>query len=150
MSNVERGVSGRIKVIRLVGTNGSIQLTGEKLRNILSLKSTLLDINIIVPMQKSIEFDISDRVGNQDSKTVEINFPPTKEKGLFTDKKDMHRISGRPNEIIVISGLGFGHGVGLSQWGAKVMAEKGPQDDPTYFKKILKHYYQGVEIKKVF
>ncbi|MDF2634958.1 MAG: SpoIID/LytB domain protein [Pelosinus sp.] len=146
---IDRGVSGRVKIIRFIGTNGSIQLSGEKLRKILSLKSTLFDVHIILPVQKSIEFEITDKVGNQGSKKIEINLPPTSEKGFVTDRKDIHRISGRPNEIVSISGYGWGHGIGLSQWGAKAMAEKGPQDDPTYFKEILKHYYQGVEIKKL-
>jgi stage II sporulation protein D len=149
VSTTDRGVSGRVKIIRIVGTSGSIQLTGEKLRNILSLKSSLFDVRVVLPVQKSIEFEITDSVGNQGSKKVEINLPPTSEKGFFTDKEDIHRISGRLNEKIVISGFGWGHGIGLSQWGAKAMAEKGPQDDPTYFKEILKHYYQGVEVKKL-
>ena len=145
----DRGVSGRVKMIRFIGTNGSIQLTGEKLRTILSLKSSLFDVHIMLPVQKSIEFEISDGIGNVGNKKVEINLPSTSEKGYFTDKEDIHRISGRSNEIISISGFGWGHGIGLSQWGAKAMAEKGPQDDPTYFKEILKHYYQGVEVKKL-
>jgi stage II sporulation protein D len=149
MSTIDRGVSGRVKIIRIIGSNGSIQLTGEKLRKILSLRSSLFDIHVMLPVQKSIEFEITDSVGNQGNKKVEINLPSTNEKGFVTDKEDIRRISGRPNEIIVISGLGWGHGIGLSQWGAKAMAEKGPQDDPTYFKEILKHYYQGVEIKKL-
>lgn len=146
----DRGVSGRVKVIEVIGTTGSIELTGEKLRKILSLNSTLFDIRLMVPVQKSIEFQIADSVGNQSSKKVEINLPPTNEKGYVTDKEDLRRISGNPNETIVITGFGWGHGIGLSQWGAKAMAEKGPQGDATYFKEILKHYYQGVEIKKVF
>lgn len=149
MSKIDRGVSGRVKIIRIIGTNDSIQLSGEKLRKILSLKSTLFDLRIILPVQKSIEFEITDSVGNHGSKKIDINLPPTNEKGFVTDKNDIHRISGRPNELISISGFGWGHGIGLSQWGAKAMAEKGPQDDPTYFKEILKHYYQGVEIKKL-
>jgi stage II sporulation protein D len=149
MNMTDRGVSGRVKIIRFIGTNGSIQLSGENLRKILSLKSTLFDVHIILPVQKSVEFEITDKAGNQGSKKIEINLPPTNEKGFVTDKNDIHRITGRPNEIISISGFGWGHGIGLSQWGAKAMAEKGPQDDPTYFKEILKHYYQGVEIKKL-
>ncbi len=149
MDTTDRGVSGRVKNIRFIGANGTIQLTGEKLRTILSLKSSLFDVHIMLPVQKSIEFEISDGIGNVGNKKVEINLPPTSEKGYFTDKEDLHRISGRPNEIISISGFGWGHGLGLSQWGAKVMAEKGPQNDPTYFKEILKHYYQGVEVRKL-
>jgi stage II sporulation protein D len=37
--------------------------------------------------------------------------------------------------------LGYGHGVGLSQYGADGMAKKGSK-----YKDIVKHYYQGVEI----
>jgi stage II sporulation protein D len=45
--------------------------------------------------------------------------------------------------IFLFSGLGWGHGVGFCQWGAKGMAEAG-MDHRT----ILKSYYQGVEIGK--
>lgn len=37
---------------------------------------------------------------------------------------------------------GYGHGVGLSQWGAKGMAEQG-----SGYEEILKHYYQNIKIK---
>jgi stage II sporulation protein D len=40
-----------------------------------------------------------------------------------------------------IQGRGSGHGVGLCQWGAKVMAELGYS-----FDQILRYYYPGVEI----
>jgi stage II sporulation protein D len=43
----------------------------------------------------------------------------------------------------VFNGLGWGHGVGLSQEGAQGMAKKG-----YLFKDILKYYYKGVSIKK--
>jgi stage II sporulation protein D len=42
-------------------------------------------------------------------------------------------------------GAGWGHGVGLCQIGAAVMATKGFSTE-----KILKHYFKGVEIKKVY
>lgn len=42
---------------------------------------------------------------------------------------------------VIIETLGNGHGVGMSQWGANGMAEKGSE-----YKEILKHYYTGVEI----
>lgn len=46
--------------------------------------------------------------------------------------------------IIEIETLGFGHGVGMSQWGANGMGKQG-----NTFEEILKHYYTGVEIKKI-
>ena len=44
--------------------------------------------------------------------------------------------------FLLVTGYGAGHGVGMSQWGAKAMAERGES-----FSKILKHYYTGVQIK---
>lgn len=44
------------------------------------------------------------------------------------------------NEIEILT-TGYGHGVGMSQWGADGMAEQGYN-----YKEILKHYYTGVEI----
>lgn len=49
----------------------------------------------------------------------------------------------KSNEV-VINVKGYGHGVGLSQWGAGKMAELGYSYD-----KILKHYYTGIEIDKI-
>ncbi|RDV84509.1 stage II sporulation protein D [Ammonifex thiophilus] len=46
-------------------------------------------------------------------------------------------------ERVEISTVGYGHGVGLCQRGAKVLAEKGYD-----FRRILSHYYTGVEIVK--
>lgn len=45
---------------------------------------------------------------------------------------------------MIIETMGNGHGVGMSQWGANGMAEKGSK-----YKEILKHYYTGVEIVQV-
>jgi stage II sporulation protein D len=40
-------------------------------------------------------------------------------------------------------GKGFGHGLGLSQWGAMGLAEQGMN-----YEQILKHYYTGVTVTK--
>lgn len=52
-------------------------------------------------------------------------------------------VSQQGTEIIVTT-KGYGHGVGMSQYGAEGMAQSGYKYD-----QILKHYYQGVEIKKI-
>ena len=41
-------------------------------------------------------------------------------------------------------GKGFGHSVGMSQWGAQAMALKGAD-----YEQILKHYYRGIALTKV-
>ena len=45
---------------------------------------------------------------------------------------------------VVINTKGYGHGVGLSQYGAEGMAKEGYKYDD-----ILKHYYTGIKIKKI-
>jgi SpoIID/LytB domain protein len=45
---------------------------------------------------------------------------------------------------VLFRGKGFGHGVGMCQWGAKSMGEKGFTRD-----EILKHYYPGVKIARI-
>ncbi len=45
-------------------------------------------------------------------------------------------------KILVVSGYGSGHGVGMSQWGARYMASRGAKAE-----EILKHFYRGVKIK---
>lgn len=48
------------------------------------------------------------------------------------------------NKIKII-GKGYGHGAGMCQYGAMGMAEKGYN-----YKDILKHYYRGVHLEKVY
>jgi len=45
---------------------------------------------------------------------------------------------------VTVTTKGYGHGVGMSQYGALGMAKEGYTYD-----KILKYYYQGTEIKKI-
>ncbi|GHS90055.1 stage II sporulation protein SpoIID [Synergistales bacterium] len=44
----------------------------------------------------------------------------------------------------VFHGRGWGHGVGLSQWGAKTLSEQGWTAE-----RILEHYYSGAKVKKI-
>ncbi|MCM8767428.1 MAG: SpoIID/LytB domain-containing protein [Candidatus Omnitrophica bacterium] len=48
-------------------------------------------------------------------------------------------------ENIIFKGKGYGHGVGLSQWGARKMAEIGFD-----YKNILKFYFPYFQIKKIY
>lgn len=147
VNSFDRGVSGRIKELRFVGSSGSTVVSGTKLRTILGLNSTLFDIKVTLPAQKTVQFEITDSYGDRDTKTVPINVKPLPDK---SDKPTIRSLSGRANETIVFTGFGWGHGLGLSQWGAKAMAEKAPAGNTAYFREILKHYYTGVEISKLY
>jgi len=52
-------------------------------------------------------------------------------------------ITQNDNKVAVVT-KGYGHGVGMSQYGAQGMAKSGYKYD-----EILKYYYQGVELKKI-
>jgi len=53
---------------------------------------------------------------------------------LFTARRDA--------KGVFFEGKGSGHGVGMSQWGAYVMAKSGHT-----YRDILNHYYRGLEIR---
>jgi stage II sporulation protein D len=56
--------------------------------------------------------------------------------------KKVTALSSNSQNEFVFSGKGCGHGVGMSQYGAKGMAENGFD-----FKEILKYYYTGIEVE---
>ncbi len=52
--------------------------------------------------------------------------------------------AARPGEpVFLVSGRGWGHGVGMSQWGANGFARRGYD-----YRRILGHYYRGTTIGK--
>ncbi|MEO0539547.1 MAG: SpoIID/LytB domain-containing protein [Cyanobacteria bacterium P01_A01_bin.105] len=63
--------------------------------------------------------------------------------GLRSTKIDSITVN-LAQDLLLISGRGFGHGIGLSQWGARGMAEQGSSYD-----QILRHYYQGTQLSTV-
>ena len=52
---------------------------------------------------------------------------------------------GIDGDTVTFTGRGFGHGVGLSQWGAYALAERGEAAED-----IIRHYYSGVDIAKLW
>jgi len=102
----ERGESGRIKRLALVGDKGITMLYGElEIRRVLS-DSHLYSSCFVVDYER----DSADQI----------------------DK-------------VILHGAGWGHGVGLCQVGATMMAVRGVKYDH-----ILTHYYRGASLKKIF
>ena len=62
---------------------------------------------------------------------------------FVVDKMDTDS-EGIPARFI-LTGAGWGHGVGLCQIGAAVMGQQGYKYD-----EILLHYYNGAEIKEIY
>lgn len=76
------------------------------------------------------------RVGNKNLRGVEL-------RKILNLNSTNFSVSYKGNDII-FSCRGYGHGVGMSQWGANAMAKNGAGYD-----EILKHYYNGVDIEKI-
>ena len=49
------------------------------------------------------------------------------------------------NDTLTLSGKGYGHGVGMSQWGAYAMAEEGKDA-----REIIQRYFRGVDIVQMW
>ena len=78
-------------------------------------------------------------------KKIKINnveFTGNKISTTFNLRSTSFTINKEGNKINITT-TGYGHGVGMSQYGAQGMANEGYKYD-----EILKHYYSGVKIKK--
>ena len=68
-----------------------------------------------------------------------VRFKFIEDKKVLSDNESL----SVPNEKnLIVFGQGSGHGVGMSQWGARFLASKGIKAE-----RILKHFYKGVKIK---
>jgi len=86
---------GRVITLQLQGSDGTRLLSGNEVRQVLNLRSTLF------------------------SMTVQGN-------------------------TVQIQGRGFGHGIGLSQWGAHNLSRQGYS-----YEQILAHYYRGATLARI-
>ena len=90
--------------------------------------------------------DIKERTSSNRIKTIVINgkeFKGTAFRKLLGIRSTDATIEIKNNKVYIIT-RGYGHGVGLSQYGANEMAKKGYTYD-----EILKYYYKNVEINNV-
>ncbi|GEL77241.1 stage II sporulation protein D [Tenuibacillus multivorans] len=97
---------------------------------------------------ESSSIQVSNTVRTESSRIKEI----TINNKTFTGREVRELLGLRSNDFtietkgdhIIFTTKGYGHGVGMSQYGANGMAEEGQT-----YKDIVKHYYQGVEIANV-
>lgn len=71
-----------------------------------------------------------------------VDFRKTVGYGVVKSTNFEVRMSGTD---VVLTGRGYGHGVGLCQWGAKKRAEDGFS-----YREILSYYYPGTVLKKLY
>ncbi|MBR1689067.1 MAG: SpoIID/LytB domain-containing protein, partial [Prevotella sp.] len=125
-----------------------VEYTTEQLSQLVSekLKDDFGDIIDLIPLERGKSGRISKLriVGTKKSFTI------GKELEIRRALSETHLYSSafvvdKTATGFVLTGAGWGHGVGLCQIGAAVMGQKGYKYD-----EILLHYYRGAEIKKIY
>lgn len=119
----DRGVSGRIKTVVFKGTKGTATMTGNDMRSAFGLKSTLFDFYFGNNVPDNID---KDKVKRADELKI-----------------------GKAKELTLV-GYGWGHGLGMSQWGARQMAEASDKKEKDVYLNILKHYYTNIKVEKAY
>lgn len=99
-----------------------------------------------LPYNETLTVEITSQTATGRIKTLKINGTE------FNGRDFASKLSLRSNcftisqneQNITITTKGFGHGVGMSQYGANGMAKEGYN-----YKKILEHYYSNTKIEKI-
>lgn len=145
----QKGVSGRWSAVRVTGTEGTTEVRSEDLRRALGLNSSLIEFKPLDPHWDSVSADL----GNGGPMSV------IGAGGVVVDTKVGRAyalgIDGalyRPDQLTAVSsqlvpasveidGHGWGHGLGLSQYGANTLAQRGKS-----YRDIIEYYYQGSKV----
>ena len=98
-----------------------------------------------LPYNENLKIEITAKTSTGRIKKLKINDQELNGRDLATklSLRSNYFTITQNNDKITINTKGFGHGVGMSQYGANGMAKEGYKYD-----QILKHYYQNTEIKK--
>ena len=78
-------------------------------------------------------------------KVGNINLKGTEFRSLMSLRSVKFSIEKAGSDELKITTYGYGHGVGMSQWGADALAKKGGT-----FDEILKFYYTGIELTTIY
>lgn len=154
----ERSATGRVQKMEAVGVNTK---TGEQRTKQLpegspdslrwalgtTLKSTLFDMK---EKSSSVKVKMADGQARDFPETtgMKIRHADGTDTVIAYDIIAVRTLSGveyarTGASEYVFTGRGWGHGLGMSQWGAYKMANDGKT-----FREILKHYYTGIEIER--
>ena len=139
---IERTEGNRVVNAKLKGTLGEEVISGSKLRSIFEMRSTWFDIGKDGSYIESVSRN--GYVYNPETlQTVIIDL--NNASILNGDNEMVKPLNTAPNnskvEGFTFKGRGYGHGVGMSQYGALEMAKQGYS-----FEEILKHYYSGTQL----
>jgi len=124
--------------------------SAEEIKALLRKVADFGDINriIVVRRRKSGHISAIKIIGSKSSSIIEKELNIRKALGNL--RSSMFKIEikygadKKPRQFIFYGG-GWGHGIGMCQAGACGLAQRGKD-----YKEILKHYYKGVELEKIY
>lgn len=126
-----RSVTGRVKEVVITGDKGSYTAKNEKARTVFGLKSALYNLEVSDNSQP-----LPDISGYSPSVQGAIL-------GKYIFERIFNPLGFNNDAVYTFKGQGYGHGVGMSQYGAKALADSGYTYD-----KILTHFYTGSYIQQ--
>jgi len=141
--------SGRVRQARVLGPAGALLLSGSQLRARLGLRSTLVRFQFdngtgagaVAPVPgQSITAAVAARSGSGGQQPPPGGPPPLPALEAATAPAPAVVLPG--GMALLAIGRGFGHGVGMSQWGAYGLAMRGESHE-----QILRHYYRGAQLR---
>lgn len=137
---------GRVRSLEISGDAGIQVLNKEKIRQILGyeqMKSIWYSVYSDAPIYVlDFKKGRTEAVEIENSYSIEANDEiDNLNEEVFILSLDGKKKIQSLGEKVLFKGKGYGHGVGLSQWGAKNMAELGFD-----FEEILKFYYRNVDL----
>jgi len=142
--------TGRLKTVILVGSDTTLEVDASTFRFALGLKSTWFDISFMGEasgsyVKNSLDPEEDVFVVGADGEVNEwkVGKPYAIAANEWLNKPFAYTVMGYAplSAGVDFLGRGWGHGVGMSQWGARGMAEEGYS-----YKDILRYYYRGIEI----
>ncbi len=142
----EKSASGRVIALKVTGSTGVYIAKNEKCRTLFGFRSQMYDL-ISSPTKGSV-YTISSSGTSQQYIPVSI----LSAQGVTTSA-DFSMLSGNGTlsspspggEAYVFSGRGYGHGLGMSQWGAYARAAAGQT-----MEQIIAFYYPETQIERVY
>jgi stage II sporulation protein D len=151
---IETSTSGRLRRARVIGPSGQLVLSGADLRRRLKLRSTLVRFVFEEPkpgrsagtLAAVLPGGVGHRSGGG-SRTLLASAPASGGRDA-SGGRSVRSVMERPDAAapslpaLTVLGRGYGHGVGMSQWGAYAMALRGES-----YEEILRHFYRGVELR---
>jgi len=140
--------AGRVTLARVVGTTGTRDIGKDVTRYYFGLKSSLFTVQLTPGGEEEwMSWRETERLVDMAILGSEL-LGTTYERLLNEDRELVSmRLTGYLYKLpprFIFYGRGFGHGVGMSQWGAQGMALKGAN-----YEQILKHYYRGIALTNI-